>query len=112
EAAFWQAVEREDVAQVSETLDVTADQSLASVLQVVASWRRASRQRSIVDSWRYRVTWKPLTAAVSRLDDPWLVVVPEGAGSDQLVQDCLSAFRTARVGAVTPGDDRAANRQA
>ncbi len=107
EAAFWQAVEREDVALVSETLEVAADQPLASVLRALSSWRRTSRQRSIVDSWRYRVTWKPLTASASRLDGPWLVVVPEGAGSDRLVQDCLPAFGTARLVEVAPGDDRA-----
>ncbi|MEU8827595.1 type I polyketide synthase [Streptomyces sp. NPDC048636] len=82
ESRFWAAVEGGDLDALSETLRLTADgghrSSLGEVLPVLSEWRRARRERTTVDSWRYRVTWQPL-------DDPgpgdagsWLVVRPEG----------------------------------
>ncbi|MFD0428371.1 hypothetical protein ACFQ60_10575 [Streptomyces zhihengii] len=35
---------------------------LGSVVPALASWRRERRQRSIIDTWRYQVTWKPSPA--------------------------------------------------
>ncbi|MFD7219466.1 type I polyketide synthase [Streptomyces sp. NPDC059892] len=72
---FWSAVERGDLA---ETLDVPADAPLTDVLPSLAGWRRRSQERSAVDSWRYRVTWRPLAAAPATpaLTGTWLVVGP------------------------------------
>ncbi|MFJ9031698.1 type I polyketide synthase [Streptomyces sp. NPDC102274] len=68
---FWSAVERGDLAA---TLDVPADAPLTDVLPSLADWRRRRQERSAVDSWRYRVTWRPLAAATPALTGTWLVV--------------------------------------
>ncbi|WP_307821812.1 type I polyketide synthase [Streptomyces coffeae] len=69
---FWSAVERGDLAA---TLDVPADAPLTDVLPSLADWRRRRQERSAVDAWRYRVTWRPLGAAnAPTLTGTWLVV--------------------------------------
>ncbi|KJK44916.1 hypothetical protein UK23_27900, partial [Lentzea aerocolonigenes] len=55
---FWAAVEREDFA-------------------ALAQWR-SRKQQSTVDSWRYAVTWKPITAQAP-LTGPWLVLADHDA---------------------------------
>ncbi|MFJ2774484.1 SDR family NAD(P)-dependent oxidoreductase, partial [Streptomyces sp. NPDC087300] len=68
---FWSAVERGDLAT---TLNVPADAPLTDVLPSLADWRRRSQERSAVDSWRHRITWRPLAAATPALSGTWLVV--------------------------------------
>ncbi|MEU9986405.1 type I polyketide synthase [Streptomyces sp. NPDC048045] len=69
---FWSAVERGDLAA---TLDVPADAPLTDVLPSLADWRRRRQERSAVDAWRLKVTWRPLTAATTPvLTGTWLVV--------------------------------------
>ncbi|MER7351394.1 SDR family NAD(P)-dependent oxidoreductase, partial [Streptomyces aurantiacus] len=85
EARFWEAVEREDLEELAAELEVadgSASVELGAVLPVLSSWRRQRRERSTLDGWRYRVTWKPLasgTLPTSGLSGRWLVVRPEGA---------------------------------
>ncbi|MGX1135460.1 acyl transferase domain-containing protein/acyl carrier protein [Streptomyces glaucescens] len=93
--AFWDAVERADVARVAETLQVgTAERdSLSAVLPVLSAWRKRHRTESVVDSWRYRVTWKPVAeAATAAPTGTWLAVVPEDRRSDEWVEATLSAM--------------------
>ncbi len=82
ESRFWEAVEREDLAQLTSTLVDVDESSLSAVLPGLASWRRQRRERSTIDGWRYRVTWKPQAGGlpVPALPGRWLVVVPENAG--------------------------------
>ncbi|WP_345206486.1 acyltransferase domain-containing protein, partial [Streptomyces lavendulae] len=78
DARFWEAVERHDVAALTAELDIDADESLAALLPALSSWRRQSQERSTVDGWRYRITWKPAPEpAATRLDGTWLVAVPQ-----------------------------------
>ncbi|WP_436840482.1 type I polyketide synthase [Streptomyces flavofungini] len=81
ESRFWEAVEREDLEQLTSTLVDVDERSLSAVLPGLASWRRQRRERSTLDGWRYRVTWKPLPSgpAATELPGRWLVVVPESA---------------------------------
>ncbi|WP_410173621.1 SDR family NAD(P)-dependent oxidoreductase, partial [Frankia nepalensis] len=85
ESAFWDAVERGDVAGVARTIQLDhgaaalengagrvgpADEAaadgtsvagpLAEVLPALAAWRRRSRDQAAVDGWRYRVVWRRL----------------------------------------------------
>ncbi|WP_042390244.1 type I polyketide synthase [Streptacidiphilus melanogenes] len=79
DARFWAAVEREDVAELAETLAVADGAALGAVLPALSAWRRRSREQSVVDGWRYRVSWSPVTDAVSGvLSGTWLVAVPVG----------------------------------
>ncbi|WP_345023674.1 type I polyketide synthase, partial [Streptomyces sedi] len=71
-AAFWSAVESGDLAA---TLDVPADAPLTDVLTSLADWRSRHRERSTVDAWRHRITWRPLpTAGPPALTGTWLLV--------------------------------------
>nr|QIC00912.1 polyketide synthase [Streptomyces actinomycinicus]QQZ01584.1 PKS [Streptomyces sp.] len=77
EAKFWAAVEAEDWQALAAELTVEGDQPMSAVLPALASWRKQAREQSVVDGWRYRVTWKPLAEERSpRLSGAWLVVVP------------------------------------
>ena len=76
EAEFWSAVDDADFAALSTTLDVEED-ALTRVLPALSSWRRRRGEQSVVDGWRYRVTWKPLSAGTPAAGR-WLALVPEG----------------------------------
>ncbi|MFD9545552.1 SDR family NAD(P)-dependent oxidoreductase, partial [Streptomyces sp. NPDC060022] len=80
ETRFWDAVEREDLGQLATELDLPeAPDALSELLPVLSTWRRQQRQRSVVDSWRYQVTWKPLSgpSPTGSLTGTWIVVGSE-----------------------------------
>ncbi|KJK33710.1 hypothetical protein UK15_38750, partial [Streptomyces variegatus] len=81
DAAFWDAVERVDVAAFAGTLEVGEEErsSLGTVLPMLASWRKRHRMQSAVDSWRYRIVWKPVTHGTGPrpLTGRWLVLLPQ-----------------------------------
>nr|WP_243793704.1 type I polyketide synthase [Saccharopolyspora gloriosae] len=90
EAEFWDAVEQQDLGSLTDRLDVDED-SLAAVLPALSSWRRSRTESSTVDSWRYRVSWKPLSGSGNAaLAGTWLVVTTEGV-DDSGVTDALTA---------------------
>ncbi|MFG3230073.1 SDR family NAD(P)-dependent oxidoreductase, partial [Kitasatospora sp. NPDC048194] len=94
DAAFWEAVEEQDATAVAATLQVEDDdeqrRSLDVLLPALSSWHRRSRDRSAVDDWRYRITWKPVPGgAASSLSGTWLVVVPEGRADDAWVTEAV-----------------------
>ncbi|KUJ41253.1 polyketide synthase [Streptomyces albus subsp. albus] len=75
---FWETVEREDWQALAAELAVDGDQPLSAVLPALSAWRKQARERSAVDSWRYRVTWKQLADGPSaRLSGSWLLVASE-----------------------------------
>ncbi|MBU3869452.1 hypothetical protein KN815_36950, partial [Streptomyces sp. 4503] len=92
DAAFWDAVERGD----AQALGVDEEQPLSAVLPALASWRRAQQERSVVDGWRYRLGWTPVTGVPSGevLTGTWLVVVEPGA-EDVDGADVAVALRSA-----------------
>ncbi|MFE9063833.1 type I polyketide synthase [Streptomyces violaceusniger] len=95
ESRFWAAVEGEDLSALSETLslpDGTGHRtSLGTVLPALSTWRRGRRERSAVDSWRYRVEWRPVTDAAPATAGSWLVVHPKGA-ADGWTDACVRAL--------------------
>ncbi|WP_326695900.1 type I polyketide synthase [Streptomyces sp. NBC_01754] len=71
DSAFWDAVEREDLEELA---------GLESALPALSEWRRRHQERSTLDSWRYQITWKPLTdLPLASLSGTWVVVGPEDA---------------------------------
>ncbi|WP_433618868.1 type I polyketide synthase [Dactylosporangium sp. CA-139114] len=81
DARFWSAVEREELAGLAATLhaDDAAEESLRVVVPLLSSWRRRQRDRSLIDSWRYKISWTPIAnPAATDLAGRWLVVVPPG----------------------------------
>ncbi|MFC3587640.1 acyltransferase domain-containing protein, partial [Streptantibioticus rubrisoli] len=100
DARFWEAIEREDLASLAATLDVDTaeDSALEAVLPALSAWRRQQRERSAVDGWRYRVTWKPLTERPTQaLTGTWLLVVPTSKADDELVTTITQALSTKGV---------------
>ncbi|WP_234360462.1 type I polyketide synthase [Streptomyces sp. DSM 15324] len=87
DARFWEAVEREDLEALAETLRVSDSESLAGVLPALSGWRREQAARSVVDGWRYKVVWKPVGRDVrdAALTGDWLLVVPQGHHDTALV---------------------------
>ncbi|WP_286247280.1 type I polyketide synthase [Streptomyces graminofaciens] len=93
DAAFWEAVEREDLDALAGVLDLGTPDDTASLdtvlpaLPVLSSWRRKRLDRSTVDAWRYRVEWRRIddAPAPATLTGTWLVVIPEGYEADERV---------------------------
>ncbi|QKW53947.1 type I polyketide synthase [Streptomyces buecherae] len=109
EAAFWAAVEQQDLGALAETLRVGdgdgdgggaagegARASLGAVLPLLSAWRQAGRARSVVDGWRYRVEWHRRTdlGTLSGPAESWLVVCPTGA-ADEWVELCTRTLGAA-----------------
>ncbi|MFD3916642.1 type I polyketide synthase [Streptomyces sp. NPDC058603] len=85
DAEFWAAVEREDLSALTTALR-TDENSVAAVLPALSSWRRSRNDRSTVDSWRYRVTWSPVSTVPARsLTGAWLVVSAAGTDDSETV---------------------------
>ncbi len=89
EAGLWDAVEAGDADALADMLGAggqEARSSLASVLPVLARWRREGVERSVVDGWRYRVRWKPV-GGVGRgaLGGVWLVAAPVEGCDGELI---------------------------
>nr|WP_275560629.1 type I polyketide synthase [Streptomyces sp. 5-6(2022)] len=89
-------MEREDLAALAAALEVDAEESsLAMVVPALAAWRRARRERSVLDSWRYHVSWKPLGDALTSPHDrssagaTWLIAAPAGAPEGPRVAEAL-----------------------
>ncbi|BAJ33100.1 MULTISPECIES: type I polyketide synthase [Kitasatospora] len=88
---FWEALGGGDLDRFSTALGVAPEDPLNVVLPALATWRTARTERSAVDSWRYRVTWRALPEGpATALDGSWLVLSPDGGPED-------AARRTAEV---------------
>ncbi|MFE7558760.1 type I polyketide synthase [Kitasatospora sp. NPDC057500] len=61
EAGFWATVDRGDLGALATELGVDPFSPLASVLPALTSWRARGQERSLIDGWRYRVTWQPVS---------------------------------------------------
>ncbi|MEU9015903.1 beta-ketoacyl synthase N-terminal-like domain-containing protein, partial [Streptomyces sp. NPDC048479] len=84
DARFWEAVEREDVESLAAMLGLDDVSAWGNVVPALSAWRRQGQEQAQVDGWRYRVSWKPVTAAVSAgvMSGAWLVAVPAGHEDD------------------------------
>ncbi|GAA1158919.1 hypothetical protein GCM10009664_28490 [Kitasatospora gansuensis] len=111
ESAFWDAVEGKELPLFADQLGVdSAD--LGKVLPAMAAWRRSHREQAQVDSWRYRVEWQPVgELSGGPLFGAWLVAVPAGRLTDDLVVGVLAAIGERGAHAVpfeVADEDRAA----
>ncbi|MGW3233798.1 type I polyketide synthase, partial [Kitasatospora sp. NPDC001095] len=86
DSRFWEAVESGDLDTLVRQLDLEASgdgAALAAALPLLSAWRRQQRDHSTVDSWRYRVDWKPLAEVpTGTLTGGWLVLVPASLGAE------------------------------
>ncbi|MDT0544781.1 type I polyketide synthase [Streptomyces lonegramiae] len=87
EVRFWGAVDGLDLPALSETLGLGEEDgrrsSLGAVLPTLSRWHRERHERTTVNSWRYRIGWRPLPGpGPAAVAGSWLLVVgPEGAGA-------------------------------
>ncbi|MFF0390306.1 type I polyketide synthase [Kitasatospora sp. NPDC004615] len=97
DSGFWAAVDHGDLDALATTLRVEDGElraSLASLVPTLAEWARGRADDRTADSWRYRVTWKPLPAPEPpRLTGSWLLVAPAGAAADPAVAFAADALR-------------------
>nr|BAF85844.1 modular polyketide synthase [Streptomyces cyaneogriseus subsp. noncyanogenus] len=103
---LWQAVERADLPAVAALLEVDEDAPLGSVVSALGDWRRGVRERAVVDGWRYRVVWRPVSRSGGGVvsGGVWVVVVPEGVvGAAAVVEGLERAGVCVRVVAVEGG---------
>jgi acyl transferase domain-containing protein/acyl carrier protein len=76
---FWDAVHRQDADGLAVLLEAegTAKENVTAALPVLSAWWQRRGQAALIDSLRYRVTWKTIPWQPKALRDTWLVVVPE-----------------------------------
>ncbi|MFE2376601.1 type I polyketide synthase [Streptomyces sp. NPDC059398] len=93
EARFWAAVEGGDLSGVADALALEDQDQLGGVLPALASWRRRERERSVTESWRYRITWAPVPeTGPARLSGTWLLLAPAGQADGSMMRQCRDAL--------------------
>ncbi|MFI2779946.1 type I polyketide synthase, partial [Streptomyces sp. ALB3] len=103
---FWAAVEQEDLTGLVEGSGLSADQPLSTVLPLLSSWRRQSREQSTVDAWRYRTGWQPATVTGgTTASGTWLVVAAEEHHSHPIVTGLREHGGDVEVLTVTSGTE-------
>ncbi|MEU1457126.1 type I polyketide synthase, partial [Streptomyces avermitilis] len=115
DAAFWDAVEREDLADLTEVLDTSGstgpDPAAAAEawLPALSAWRKGRRKQTTLDSWRYRTEWRTNDRPLAtRLSGTWLVVAPgDGAPTERMERALTGAGAEVVVLAIEAGTDRA-----
>ncbi|MDB1090368.1 type I polyketide synthase [Streptomyces sp. ACA25] len=94
EARFWEAVEHADADTLADTLGLPDPGLIDPVLPAIAQWRRDRRDENLVDSWRYRTAWRPLSGLTPATEPgTWLAVLPAARAEDPLVSATLRALR-------------------
>ncbi|MFE9994047.1 type I polyketide synthase [Streptomyces avermitilis] len=103
DAPLWRAVDRGDLAAVAAELALPDGESLHDLVPALSGWRRRRKDSALVDSWRYRVSWTPVTAPVpAALTGDWLLVTadPDGEAA-RWARTALGASVTAQI--TSPG---------
>ncbi|WP_442861008.1 type I polyketide synthase [Amycolatopsis sp. CA-230715] len=76
-AEFWRSVEAGDTTALAKALDVDEDAPMRSVVSALSSWWRHRQQESLVDSCRYRISWRATPASAAMPSGEWLVLAEE-----------------------------------
>ncbi|EDM78860.1 modular polyketide synthase [Plesiocystis pacifica SIR-1] len=100
DAGFWNAVESGEVDVLAAALNVSdraQRDSLQTLLPALGAWRRTHQERTSLNAWRYRVSWKPKTASSSSstIDGLWLLIVPSEPPNAELETALLSNLESA-----------------
>ncbi|MGH3380476.1 MAG: SDR family NAD(P)-dependent oxidoreductase, partial [Actinoallomurus sp.] len=97
ESRLWNAIEELDVDALTEALRLDGDSETVDLLRpalpVLSAWRRQNRERALLDSWRYQVTWKPVSgSATAALGGTWLLLVPADHAEDPATSVAVRAL--------------------
>nr|APD71593.1 type I polyketide synthase 10 [Streptomyces sp.] len=106
---FWEAVESGDADMLSAALGVDSA-AFTGMLPALCDYRRRNREGAVADSWRYRVTWKPVPAGAAppALRGTWLLVAPGEGPLVGAIAEALSAAGARPVTVMTETEqDRA-----
>jgi acyl transferase domain-containing protein len=97
DAELWDAIESGDPRDVATVLGIEEDagiEPLVELLPSLAGWRRKRQGESLIDSWRYRIEWKPIGERQGALSGRWLIVVPAGMIDDGCVVALTGSLRS------------------
>ncbi|MFI1161528.1 type I polyketide synthase [Streptomyces sioyaensis] len=110
DSRFWEAVESGDADTLGAALALDPA-TLDALLPALSDYRRRHREGAEADSWRYRITWKPVPAgaAPATLRGTWLVVT---AGDPTPAGDLTTALAAAGAHPVTVPVDAEGDRVA
>ncbi|MEV6619230.1 SDR family NAD(P)-dependent oxidoreductase, partial [Streptomyces sp. NPDC051051] len=116
DAAFWSAVERQDVTSLAADLDLTPG-TLDTVVPALSDWYRRQQRQAELDALCHEVSWSPLTgedevpaAAGAAHVDRWTVLIPDDADAsvkalaDDLVEGLRAQGLTVEAGEVDAAD--------
>ncbi len=106
DSRFWTAVEQQDLHALTDTLGAPAE--LGPALPALARWYSEDRHRRTLDSWRYRVVWRPAAEPVlaAQVSGSWLVVLPVEGGAKVAARLRALTRKLADVVTVEIGSDR------
>ncbi|MCF3172495.1 SDR family NAD(P)-dependent oxidoreductase [Streptomyces sioyaensis] len=107
---FWEAVESGDADTLGAALALDPA-TLDELLPALSDYRRRHREGAQADSWRYRITWKPIPAGAgpATLRGTWLVVT---TGEHTPADDLTTALSAAGAHPVLVPVDAEADRAA
>ncbi|MEW2031911.1 type I polyketide synthase [Streptomyces roseifaciens] len=98
-AEFWQLVRDGDVPALAATLGVADASPVAALVPALAAWHGDRQANATVDGWRYRTSWRMLSAAQPPAGaGQWLAVVPEGGDRDPWTAALLAALAESGLG--------------
>ncbi|WP_246264252.1 type I polyketide synthase [Acrocarpospora pleiomorpha] len=89
-AAFWEAVERDDLQRLTDLLGTSTDRKFSELLPAMARWRRSHDREAAMDRLRYRIAWQPGPDQAARLRN-WLIVHSEDLPVPEPLGDKLGA---------------------
>ena len=96
ETRFWAALE--NATALAENLELPDEHKPSmwrEAIGALAAWRRRHRERSVLDSWCYRITWAPvISTANPKLSGTWLLLTHTTNAQHELVEACAQALRT------------------
>ncbi|MEV0611660.1 SDR family oxidoreductase, partial [Polymorphospora rubra] len=96
DAAFWDIVERGDIPSLADVLGTDTHDALHTVAPMLAHWRRRQHDRSTIDSWRYRIEWRPADRPRGRIPSgTWIAVLPPDHVADDWTHARLKALAAA-----------------
>ncbi|HEX3785272.1 MAG TPA: SDR family NAD(P)-dependent oxidoreductase [Pseudonocardiaceae bacterium] len=96
DSRFWGLVEQGDLDALSVELATEERDGLGAVLPALTRWRLGRRAKTMVDSWRYRLSWRPVpTRPEGTLTGTWLLVLPAGHRDDVWVAPIEAAMTAA-----------------
>ncbi|MFC4536968.1 SDR family NAD(P)-dependent oxidoreductase [Sphaerisporangium dianthi] len=101
ESGFWDALRQEDLASLADRLDVAPD-ALGEVVPALSDLWDDHRDHNVVDSWRYKIAWRPIAERPeTTLSGTWIVAVPPAGHAGETVAPVVRGLRDRGVDVVT-----------